>query len=119
MSLHFHPLKVKEVRKETAECVSVLFDIPENLKESFVFRQGQSLTMRIFLNGEEIRRTYSVCSSPLDHECRVAIKKQENGLFSTFANEQLKAGDTLEVMEPIGKFYSELNPDQKKNYLAF
>jgi ring-1,2-phenylacetyl-CoA epoxidase subunit PaaE len=119
MSLHFHPLQIKEVRKETTECVSVLFDIPEQLQESFAFKQGQSLTMRIFLNGEEIRRTYSICSSPLDHECRVAIKKQESGLFSTFANEQLKAGDTLEVMEPVGKFYSELNPSNKKNYLAF
>ncbi|HVT85095.1 MAG TPA: 1,2-phenylacetyl-CoA epoxidase subunit PaaE [Chitinophagaceae bacterium] len=119
MSLHFHPLQVKEVRKETTECVSVLFEIPEHLKESFAFKQGQSLTMRVFLNGEEIRRTYSICSSPLDHECRVAVKKQENGLFSTFANDQLKAGDTIEVMEPIGKFYSELNSAYKKNYLAF
>lgn len=119
MSLHFHPLRVKEVRKETAECVSVLFEIPEELKRSFSFVQGQSLTMRIFLNGEEIRRTYSICSSPMDQECRVAIKKQENGLFSVFANEKLKAGDTLEVMEPVGKFYSELDPAHKKNYLAF
>lgn len=119
MSLHFHPLQVKEVRKETPECVSVLFDVPEKLKESFEFRQGQSLTMRIFLNGEEIRRTYSICSSPLDQEWRVAIKKQGLGLFSSFANEKLKAGDTIEVMEPVGKFYSELNPVHKKNYLAF
>ena len=95
MSLHFHPLRVKEVRKETAECVSVLFEIPEELKRSFSFVQGQSLTMRIFLNGEEIRRTYSICSSPMDQECRVAIKKQENGLFSVFANEKLKAGASL------------------------
>ncbi len=119
MSLHFHPLQVKEVRKETPECVTVLFEIPGELKQSFSYMQGQSLTMRFFLNGEEIRRTYSICSSPLDHECRVAIKKQENGLFSAYANEKLKPGDTLEVMEPVGKFYSELNPDNKKNYLAF
>lgn len=119
MSLHFHPLPIKEVRKETSECVSVLFDIPEEKKELFEFHQGQSLTMRIFFNGEEIRRTYSICSSPLDREWRVAIKKQESGLFSSFANEKLKAGDTLEVMEPVGKFYSELNPVNKKNYLAF
>ncbi|HYM94433.1 MAG TPA: 1,2-phenylacetyl-CoA epoxidase subunit PaaE [Chitinophagaceae bacterium] len=118
MSLHFHPLKVKEVKKETQECVSVLFEIPEELKKSFAFHQGQSLSMRAFLNGEEIRRTYSICSSPLDNEWRVAIKKQEGGLFSSFANEKLKAGDELEVMEPIGKFYSELNPIHKKNYLA-
>ncbi len=119
MSLHFHTLKVKDVRKETQDCVSVLLDVPKEKQEPFSFIQGQSLTMRTFLNGEEVRRTYSICGSPLDSEYRVAIKKQEYGLFSTFANEQLKAGDTLEVMEPVGKFFSELNPSNKKNYLAF
>ena len=119
MSIHFHPLKIKEVRKETPECVSVLFEIPTGLKDSFAFQHGQSLTMRTFLNEEEIRRTYSICSSPLDNEWRVAIKKQDYGLFSNFANDQLKAGDTVEVMEPVGKFYTELNSENKKNYLAF
>ena len=119
MSIHFHSLKIKEIRKETTDCVSVQFEIPAELKQAFAFQQGQSLTMRTFLNGEEARRTYSICSSPLDNEWRVAIKKQENGLFSSLANEKLKAGDTLEVMEPVGKFYTELNPARKKSYLAF
>src|ERR1043165_5810723 len=119
MSLHFHSLKIKELRKETPDCVSVLFEIPDALRETFSFKQGQSLTMRTFLNGDEIRRTYSMCSSPIDDEWRVAIKKQESGLFSSFANEKLKAGDELEVMEPVGKFYTELDPSNKKNYLAF
>jgi ring-1,2-phenylacetyl-CoA epoxidase subunit PaaE len=119
MSIHFHPLRIKEVKKETASCVSVLFEIPEDKKEIFSFKQGQSLTMRAKINGEEARRTYSICSSPLDNEWRVAVKKVEGGLFSTFANEQLKKGDVLEVMEPVGKFYTELNPGHKKNYLAF
>ncbi|TAL48382.1 MAG: phenylacetate-CoA oxygenase/reductase subunit PaaK [Chitinophagaceae bacterium] len=119
MSIHFHPLRIKEVKKETPECVSVLFEIPEELKNTFQFSQGQSLTMRTFLNNEEVRRTYSICSSPLDDEWRVAIKKQEAGTFSTFANEKLKPGDILEVMEPVGKFYTELDPQQKKNYVAF
>ena len=119
MSIHFHSLLVKQVRKETADCVSVEFDIPENLKEAFQFKQGQSLTMRTWIDGEEIRRTYSICSSPLDNEWRVAIKKQEGGLFSGFANEDLEIGALLEVMQPVGKFYTELNPAQKKNYLAF
>src|SRR6185295_11820520 len=119
MSIHFHKLVVKEVRRETPECVSVLFDIPEEIKKDFVFKQGQSLTMRTFLNQEEIRRTYSICASPLDNEWRVAIKKQESGLFSSFANEQLKKGDVLEVMPPVGKFYTHLDPQQKKNYVAF
>lgn len=118
MSLHFHKLPIKEIRRETADCVSVLFDVPSSLKESFTFRQGQSLTMRTFINGEEVRRTYSICSSPLDNEWRVAIKRVDGGAFSGFANEQLKKGDVLEVMQPVGKFYTELNPSQKKNYLA-
>ena len=119
MSIHFHPLKIKEIRKETIDCVSVLFEIPEKLKTNFAFHQGQSLTMRAMINGEEVRRTYSLCSSPRDKEWRVAIKKVEDGLFSTYANDTLKAGDVLEVMEPVGKFYTGLNSSHKKNYLAF
>jgi ring-1,2-phenylacetyl-CoA epoxidase subunit PaaE len=119
MSIHFHPLKIKEIKKETIDCVSVLFKIPDELKMNFAFQQGQSLTMRAMINGEEVRRTYSLCSSPLDSEWKVAIKKVDGGLFSSFANEQLTAGDMLEVMEPVGKFYTELNPSNKKNYLAF
>ena len=119
MSIHFHKLAVKEIKKETPECVSVLFEIPGDIKKDFIFKQGQSLTMRTFLRGEEVRRTYSICGSPLDDEWRVAIKKQEGGLFSGFANEQLKKGDVLEVMPPVGKFYTDLDPQQKKNYVAF
>jgi ring-1,2-phenylacetyl-CoA epoxidase subunit PaaE len=119
MSIHFHKLAVKDIRRETADCVSVLFDVPENIQKDFHFMHGQSLTMRAFINGEEIRRTYSICTSPLDNEWRVAIKKQEAGIFSGFANEQLKKGDLLEVMPPVGKFYTPLDQKNKKNYLAF
>ncbi len=119
MSIHFHKLAIKEITKETADCVSVLFDVPDNLKETFRFKQGQSLTMRTVINGEEIRRTYSICSTPLENKWRVAIKKAEGGLFSSMANDQLKKGDTLEVMPPVGKFYVELDRAHKKNYLAF
>lgn len=119
MSIHFHSLRIKEIRKETPECVSVLFEIPDELKKGFQFKQGQSLTMRKSIGNEEVRRTYSICSSPLDNEVRVAIKKVDGGLFSTFANEDLKPGDLLEVMEPVGKFYTDLDPAQKKKYLAF
>ena len=119
MSIHFHPLRIREVRKETPECVSVSFDIPPELVDDFQFKQGQSLTVRSYINGEEVRRTYSICSSPLDKEWRVAIKEVDGGLFSTFANRVLKAGDTLEVMQPVGKFYTELDPSNHKNYLAF
>ncbi|HEX7904393.1 MAG TPA: 1,2-phenylacetyl-CoA epoxidase subunit PaaE [Chitinophagaceae bacterium] len=119
MSIHFHPLRIKEIRRETPSCVSVVFEIPDELKDDFKFNQGQSLTMRSTINGEEVRRTYSICSSPLDNEWRVAIKKVEDGLFSTFANENLKKGDSLEVMQPVGKFYTELDSSHKKNYIAF
>lgn len=118
MSIHFHPLKIKNLKKETADCVSVQFEIPAELKKNFSFTQGQSLTMRAIINGEEVRRTYSLCSSPLDDEWKVAIKKVDGGLFSSFANDCLKKDDVLEVMEPVGKFYTELNPANKKNYLA-
>lgn len=119
MSLHFHPLKIKEVRKETADCVSILFDIPNNLQEQFAFTQGQNVTIKTTINGEEVRRSYSLCSSPLDNEFRVAVKKVEGGLFSTYANENLNAGDELEMMPPIGKFYTALNTGHKKNYVGF
>lgn len=119
MSIHFHKLPIKEINKETADCVSVLFDVPAKLYDLFQFKQGQSLTMRTFINGEEIRRTYSICSTPLENKWRVAIKKVDGGLFSSLANDQLKKGDILEVMPPVGKFYVDLDPAHKKNYLAF
>ena len=119
MSIHFHPLTIKKIKKETVDCVSIEFDIPTSLQKSFSYVHGQSLTLRTIINGEEVRRTYSLCSSPLDHEWKVAVKKNEGGLFSTFANDKLKSGDQLDVMEPVGKFYTDLHPSNKKNYLAF
>lgn len=119
MSIHFHALKVKAVKKETADCVSVLFTVPENLKEEFSFTQGQSLTMRATIHGEEVRRTYSICSSPAEQQLKVAIKKVEGGLFSTYANDVLQPNDVLEVMPPIGRFYTTLDAANRKNYLAF
>lgn len=119
MALHFHPLKVKDIKKETQDCVSISFDIPQELQREFEFKQGQSLTLRNILEGEEIRRSYSICTSPLDKELRVAVKKVHGGLFSTFANTQLKVGDIIDVMPPSGNFYTELSAAHKKNYVAF
>lgn len=118
MSIHFHSLRIKEVRKETPDCVSVLLDVPDELKPSFSYTQGQNLTVKTSINGEEVRRSYSLCSSPLDNEWRIAIKKVSGGVFSTYANEQLKKGDLLEVMNPTGKFNTTLNASNKKQYLA-
>ncbi len=117
--IHFHPLQIKKVEKETDDCVSITFDVPENLKELFLFKQGQTLTIKKKIGNEELRRNYSVCSSPFENKLQVAVKKVDGGLFSTFANDELKAGDVLEVLPPIGKFYTELHPTQKKNYVAF
>jgi ring-1,2-phenylacetyl-CoA epoxidase subunit PaaE len=117
--IHFHSLRVKKVERETDDCVCISFDVPIELQDTFRFKQGQSLTVRKMISGEEARRTYSICSAPTDGQLRVAIKKVEGGIFSTWANESLKAGDALDVMPPVGKFYTELDPAQKKNYLAF
>ncbi|HEU5365872.1 MAG TPA: phenylacetic acid degradation protein, partial [Hanamia sp.] len=75
MAIHFHKLKVKDVRKETADCVSIAFEIPEEVQKDFRFTQGQNITIRTFKNGEEVRRSYSICTSPLENELRVAVKK--------------------------------------------
>jgi ring-1,2-phenylacetyl-CoA epoxidase subunit PaaE len=118
MATHFHKLKVADLRKETPECVSIAFDVPEELKKDFVFKHGQNITLRITIEGDEVRRSYSICSSPLENELRVAVKQAAFGRFSTWANTQLKKGDELEVLSPTGKFYTELNASHTKNYLA-
>jgi ring-1,2-phenylacetyl-CoA epoxidase subunit PaaE len=115
--MNFFPLKIKEIRKETADCVSVLFDIPEHLAPNFTFKQGQYLTLKTTVDGEEIRRSYSICSAPFENELRIAIKHVEGGLFSTYANKKLKKGDTLEVAKPDGRFNTILNFNNKKHYV--
>ena len=119
MAVHFHLLKIKAVRKETPDCVSVLFDIPDDYRDDFIFEQGQNITIKKEIDGEEIRRSYSICSAPFENELRVAIKKVDAGKFSSFANFVLKAGDVLEVLPPTGKFNTKLKPENKKQYLAF
>lgn len=119
MAIHFHELTVKDIRRETSDCVSISFVVPDELKETFSYKQGQYLTLRTHINGEEIRRSYSVCSSPLDNELRIAVKKVEHGVFSTYANTQLEKGDALDVMPPMGKFFTELDPSNKKQYTGF
>lgn len=114
----FHKIKVKDVYRETSDCSVVSFDIPDVLVDNFSFKQGQHLTLKKTIDGEDVRRSYSLCSSPLDSQWRVAVKQIPGGLFSTFVNQQLKAGDTLEVMEPSGSFGVELS-NQPKHYIAF
>lgn len=116
--LHFHSLRVKDIQQETADCVSVAFDVPTALQEIFAFTAGQNITLKATINGEELRRSYSICAAPTDGELRVAVKKVEQGLFSTYVNEQLKVGDRLDVLPPTGRFTNTLQPEQQKNYLA-
>ncbi len=119
MATHFHKLQVADLRRETPECVSIAFEVPEELKNKFAYKQGQNITLRAFLDGEELRRSYSICTSPFENELRVAVKLAPFGRFSTWVNTTLKKGDYVDVLAPTGKFYTELNPSHKKNYLAF
>ncbi len=117
--MHFEKLTVTDIRRETDDCVSIAFHIPTELKDRFHFIQGQYITLKTTLEGAEIRRSYSICSSPLDHELRIAVKKVEAGKFSTYANTELRVGTILDMMPPMGKFFTELNPETKKHYTAF
>lgn len=113
----FYSVHIKEIQQETANAVSVVFDIPENLKSKFHFSAGQYITLQKEINGKEIRRAYSICSTPKDEEIRVAIKAVKNGTFSLYATSQLKIGDPIEISAPEGRFL--LNCESNKNYIGF
>ncbi|MFC5048543.1 1,2-phenylacetyl-CoA epoxidase subunit PaaE [Aquimarina hainanensis] len=115
----FYTIKVAEVTKETNECTSLTFDIPQELKEKFAYKQGQYLTLKAMINGEEVRRSYSLCSSPVEDKWQVAVKQIEGGLFSTYACTDIKAGDELEVLPPNGNFYTEVDTTKSKDYIVF
>ncbi len=115
----FHTLSISDIRKETPDTVSIAFDVPTTLKDDYQFTQGQYLTLKGIINGEEVRRSYSICVSPLDGELRVAVKQVPQGVFSTFANNDLKVGDELDVMTPTGNFFTPIEPAKAKNYVLF
>lgn len=118
MATHFHALKIRDLRRETDDCVSIAFEIPEALKDEFAFTAGQNITLKTTVDGKEIRRSYSICSSPSEKELRVAVKQVPGGLFSCFANAGLKPGDSMEVMAPTGMFHAQAEPSNRKSYLA-
>ncbi len=118
-STKFYQLPVRDIRRETAECVSIAFEVPAELSRDFQFKHGQYLTLRHEIGGEEVRRSYSICSSPSEGELRIAVKKVVDGRFSTFANEVLRVGDLLDVMPPQGRFFTEIDPKNRKSYLGF
>jgi ring-1,2-phenylacetyl-CoA epoxidase subunit PaaE len=115
----FHPLKIKNILKEASRAISVTFDVPENLKPSFQFKAGQYITLKKTINGNELRRDYSISSSPKSGELKVAIKEVKDGTFSSYANNELKIGDVLEVASPKGRFVFEPNDNKTKNIAAF
>lgn len=115
----FHALKIADVRQEIEDAVSIAFEVPNELKSDYQFKPGQYLTMRTQINGEEVRRSYSICSAPFENELRVAVKKVKGGLFSNYANENLHAGNTIDVMTPMGNFTTEINETQEKTYVFF
>jgi ring-1,2-phenylacetyl-CoA epoxidase subunit PaaE len=119
MSPRFHSLRIAEIRRETPDCVSLRFEIPGGLADEYRFVQGQHLALRAQLDGEELRRSYSICAGCDDGELRVAVKRVPGGRFSVWVNERLKPGDAIDVMTPEGRFFTPLAKDQSRNYVAF
>ncbi|WP_108868825.1 1,2-phenylacetyl-CoA epoxidase subunit PaaE [Aquimarina aquimarini] len=115
----FYPIRVSELKKETNDCASITFDVPEELKDTFLYKQGQYLTLKADIDGNEVRRSYSLCSSPVENKWQVAVKQITQGVFSTYANNDLKVGDVLEAMPPMGNFYVDVDPSKAKNYIVF
>lgn len=130
MALQFHKLQVRDLRRETADTVSISFDVPESEREAFRFIQGQHLTLKTRIKGEEVRRSYSICTGVGENDLRVAVKKVEDGVFSTWVNdwdnelstwgdEQLRVGYLLDVMTPQGHFFTKLSEKNENLYVAF
>ncbi|HEX2764886.1 MAG TPA: 2Fe-2S iron-sulfur cluster-binding protein [Allosphingosinicella sp.] len=119
MSVNFHRLEVAELIPETAEAKSIRFAVPPELRESFRFKPGQHLTLKAQIRNEEVRRNYSLCVAPGEGELKVTVKRIAGGLFSTWANEALKPGDRLDVMEPHGSFTWDFRPEVANHYAAF
>ncbi|MCB0457485.1 MAG: phenylacetic acid degradation protein, partial [Flavobacteriaceae bacterium] len=115
----FHKITLSEVYKETKDTTVLGFNIPKELQHEFSFQQGQHLTLKAILDGKDVRRSYSLCSSPLEGIWRVAVKEIPGGVFSTYVNESLTAGDSIEVMAPSGTFGVKSAPEIPKNYLFF
>ncbi len=115
----FHRLAINDLRRESADAISLSFAIPSELKSDYSYTPGQYLTLRTTLDGEEVRRSYSICSGPDDGEIRIAIKKIDGGAFSSWAAEELKVGDKLDVMTPTGRFGVETSPGEALTYVGF
>jgi ring-1,2-phenylacetyl-CoA epoxidase subunit PaaE len=115
----FHPLTVATVTRETRDAIALTFEVPPDLREAFRFAQGQHLTLRADIDGEDVRRSYSICSAVQDNVLRVAVKKAPGGVFSTWVNDGVKPGQTLDVMPPMGHFNVPLDANNRRHYVGF
>ena len=118
MSTIFHPLTVRSVQPDTAEAVIVSFDVPPALRAVFGFTQGQYLTLRTDIDGQDLRRSYSICAGVDDGELRVGVRKVRGGVFSNWINASLQAGDTIQVMAPQGRFFVPLDPTARRHHVG-
>jgi ring-1,2-phenylacetyl-CoA epoxidase subunit PaaE len=114
----FHSLRVRSVEPDTAEAVVVCFDVPEHLRETFGFTQGQYLTLRKHIDGQDLRRSYSICAGLDDGELRVGVRRVHGGTFSNWINSSLQPGDTIQVMAPQGRFFVPLDPGSRRRYVG-
>jgi ring-1,2-phenylacetyl-CoA epoxidase subunit PaaE len=119
VSVNFHSLEVTELIPETVDAKSIRFAVPPELRDAFKFKPGQHLTLKTEIESEEVRRNYSLCVAPQEGELKVTVKRIAGGLFSTWANEALKPGDRVDVMEPHGSFTWDFRLDAKNAYAAF
>lgn len=119
MTPRFHTLRIAEVRRETADALSLRFDIPAALAADYAFIQGQHVTLRTSIDGTELRRSYSICAGVDDRQLRVAIKRVPGGAFSSWAHAHLKSGDEIDVLTPDGRFHTPLDRTHSKHYVAF
>jgi ring-1,2-phenylacetyl-CoA epoxidase subunit PaaE len=118
MDKHFHALKVAEIVPETAEANSIRFEVPQELRDAFAFKAGQHLTLKAMIDGEEVRRNYSLCTAPDEQDWMVTVKRIANGVFSNWVGDRLKAGDMVEVMPPHGSFTTEFSPTAKRHIVG-
>ncbi|MBP0622945.1 1,2-phenylacetyl-CoA epoxidase subunit PaaE [Cupriavidus consociatus] len=123
MTPQFHPLRVAQVRPETADTISIAFEVPETLRDAYRFTQGQFLTLKAPVDGKDLRRSYSICSAVQDYdaqgELRVAVKLVEDGLFSSHLHDTIAPGQVIDVMTPDGRFHVPLDPAAARHYVAF
>ncbi len=119
MAEHFHALRVAEILRETEDAYSIRFDVPDALKPAFAFKAGQHLTLRADIDGEDVRRSYSLCVAPHEGQTKVTVKRIVGGAFSNWVATRLKAGETLDVMAPHGSFTTDFDPATARRYVGF